>query len=356
MNSIFLESHNLKNRAGGLGTFNYELIKSLSEQDLEDLKITLNLAKIQDVKNEFGSVFKYKKYTSLQRHSIFRVKNKVDVWHSMNQNTKVEPFFSPKKGYILTVHDVNFVEEGAADFNHKSNALFRKKVERASTIAYISEFAKKMTHQYFDIPKDKNEIVIYNGNPIREILNLSNFTANATQTRPYFFSLGDFIPRKNYVSLLKMMLLIPDFDLIIAGNSDRDYGNEVKKFINDNCLSDRVFLVGKISELEKQYYYQNCEAFLFPSIREGFGLPPIEAMRFGKPVFLSTFTSLPEIGGDAAFYWDNFEPDYMKEKLFECLHQFSQNKEFYTKKLIARATFFSWDKAAKSYLELYKSA
>ena len=76
MNSIFLESHNLKNRAGGLGTFNYELIKSLSKQDLEDLKITLNLAKIQDVKNEFGAIFRYKKYTSLQRHSIFRVKNK----------------------------------------------------------------------------------------------------------------------------------------------------------------------------------------------------------------------------------------------------------------------------------------
>ena len=356
MNSIFLESHNLKNRAGGLGTFNYELIKSLSEQNLDELKITLNLAKIQDVKKEFGSVFRYKKYTSLQRHSIFRVKNKVDVWHSMNQNTKVEPFFSPKKGYILTVHDVNFVEEGAADYSHKSNVLFRKKVERATDIVYISEFAKKMTHQYFDIPKDKKEIVIYNGNPIREILDISSCKPNFKSEKSFFFSIGDFIPRKNYISLLKMMILIPDFNLIIAGNSDRDYGNEVKKFINDNCLSDRVFLVGKISELEKQYYYQKCEAFLFPSIREGFGLPPIEAMRFGKPVFLSTFTSLPEIGGDAAFYWDNFEPDYMKENLFESLHQFYQNKEFYTKKLIDRATFFSWDKAAKSYLKLYKSA
>ena len=60
-------------------------------------------------------------------------------------------------------------------------------------------------------------------------------------------------------------------------------------------LQDRVICTGKISEFDKQYYLKHCTAFVFPSLREGFGIPPIEAMRFGKPVFISNNTSLPEV-------------------------------------------------------------
>jgi hypothetical protein len=95
MKSIFLESHNIKNRAGGLGTFNYELIKGLSQLDLSNHKIILNSKDIKILENEFGSTFNYHKYNNLQRHSLFRIRKKFDIWHSLNQNTKVEPFNNP---------------------------------------------------------------------------------------------------------------------------------------------------------------------------------------------------------------------------------------------------------------------
>src|SRR5690625_7873586 len=83
-----------------------------------------------------------------------------------------------------------------------------------------------------------------------------------------------------------MMSLIKDYNLILSGNENTLKDNEVRMLIKELNLENRVFMIGRISELAKQYYMKNCTAFLFPSIGEGFGLPPIEAMRFGKPVFL----------------------------------------------------------------------
>ena len=170
--TVFLETHNLKNKATGLGTFNYELIKGLYQLDFNDLELTLNAKNPKLLEAEFGDKFNYNKYTNLSRHRIFRIRKKYDLWHSVNQNTKVEPFHVKK--YLLTVHDVNFVEEISSDMNHKANKLFIAKLEKSTAITYISEFAKKQTHEYFKVP-NVPEYVIYNGNPISTILDTSNF-------------------------------------------------------------------------------------------------------------------------------------------------------------------------------------
>jgi glycosyltransferase involved in cell wall biosynthesis len=101
--------------------------------------------------------------------------------------------------------------------------------------------------------------------------------------------------------------------------------------------------------------YQHCEAFLFPSLLEGFGLPVIEAMQFGKPVFSSKETSLKEIGGDFAYFWDNFNPEEMKKLIDENLTQFYQNESLADKeKEYARS--FSYEKHFEEYEALYKTA
>lgn len=350
--TVFLETHNLKNKATGLGTFNYELIKGLSQLEFNDLELTLNVKNPEVLAAEFGKKFNYHKYTDLSRHWLFRTRKKHDLWHSVNQNTKVEPFSA--KNYLLTVHDVNFVEEISSDMKHKANRLFLSKLEKATAITYISEFAKKQTHQYFEIP-NVPEYVIHNGNPISTILDTSKFVSSIPVDRPFLYSIGDFLERKNFLSVVKMMVHLPEFNLILSGNKEKAYGQEIERFITENQLQNRVFLTGKVTDLAKQYYLSKCHAFVFPSIREGFGLPPIEAMHFGKPVFLSDKTSLPEIGGNDAYYWNNFDPEYMKTVLMNGLNHFQENRDEMEALVKKRAASFDWKIAAAAYLKVYEN-
>ena len=91
-----------------------------------------------------------------------------------------------------------------------------------------------------------------------------------------------------------------------------------------------------------------------PSLAEGFGIPPVEAMYFGKPIFLSNLTSLPEIGGDLAFYFNDFTSDSMKRIYDEGIEKFNADKENYKTKLKDRASKFSYKSMAESYEGLYK--
>ena len=349
---ILLESHNLKNRTTGFGVFNYELIKAMAKIDF-DQEIYLVAKNTKELSDEFEDKFNYLKYRSFHRLKPFSIRKKVDLWHSLNQNIKVEPFFKPKN-YVLTIHDVNFLEEDTEDFNPKRANFFKEKIRRANYITFISEYAKNQTVKHFDLSNIEHK-VIYNGNSISEKLDLSDFVPEVDTTKPYFFSISAFMEKKNFVSLIEMIRLMPEYNLILAGNHDNEYGLKIKELIAKYKLEDQVFLPGRITEQAKQFYMKNCTAFVFPSFGEGFGLPPLEAMSFGKPILLSDKTSLPEVGGDISFYWTHFDPEYMKQVTLNALQTYSENKAYYVDEYLKRASSFDWNTAAKEYFEVYNS-
>lgn len=353
MPNIFLESHNIKNQFFGFGQFNYHLIKGFYHANPNDFKLTLHVKDASKLKEEFGSFFNYKKYFSFRRYPALRIRKKYAIWHSLNQNIKIEPYHSIP--YVLTVHDVNFIDEVSNNINHEVNVRFQEKLNRSSAITYISEFAKTSTHQHFKVP-NVPEYVIYNGNPITDITLPDNYKPQLTNTRPFLFSIGEFTERKNFHTLVEMLAHLPDYDLVLSGNNETSYAKEkLTATIDSLNLKNRVIITGKIGDLDKQYYLKNCAAFVFPSLREGFGIPPIEAMRFGKPVFLSNNTSLPEIGGKNAFYWDYYESNYMAKVFNNGMNEYLKNKETYSAVYIERAKSFNWDETAKQYIEVYRS-
>ncbi len=351
MKEIFLESHHLKNLNFGFGQFNYHLIKSIYNIHPDDFKTTIHCSEPDKYKKAFGTYFNYKKYHSYTRYQPLRIKKKYDLWHSLNQNTKIEPFYSIP--YLLTIHNISYIQNEENYKEKKNNVLFQNKINRSTAITYISNYAKKSTHKYFNVP-NVPQYVIYNGNPILDTKIPKSYKPKIKIKKPYLFSIGEFTARKNFHTLLPMLTYLNDFNLIIAGKKSTTYADKLKILIQNYKLEDRVFFPGKVSEMDKKFLYKNAEAFVFPSLREGFGLPVIEAMAFGKPVFLSNNTSLPEIGGNFAFYWDNFEPKEMANKVIDGLNQYQNNEEEYKEQYYKQAAKFNWDNTAKKYIEVYR--
>jgi glycosyltransferase involved in cell wall biosynthesis len=143
-------------------------------------------------------------------------------------------------------------------------------------------------------------------------------------------------------------------ELLIAGkHDDPGYVSFIKKESRNLGVENNVRLLGRISETEKSWYFNNCNAFAFPSISEGFGLPVVEAMSCGKPLFLSTRTALPEIGGDVSFYFRDFSPDHMQRVFDNGMEIYNANG--LRKKIKERGDHFCWHKAANEYLNVYRS-
>jgi glycosyltransferase involved in cell wall biosynthesis len=107
-----------------------------------------------------------------------------------------------------------------------------------------------------------------------------------------------------------------------------------------------------VSDGERQWLYEHCEAFLFPSLSEGFGFPVLEAMQAGRPVFMARATSLPEIAGDAGFYFDSFAPDAMAAVFTAGLEAWAADPAG-PERVRRHAAGYSWATTAARYADLY---
>ena len=250
---------------------------------------------------------------------------------------------------ILTIHDLNAVHERFKS-EYKINKRLKKirsYIDACDRVVAISHFVAGDILKYFPEAEGKLS-VIYNG---ADVLKADEGHIPAyLPSKPFLFTIGHVSAKKNF-HVLPALLKDNNYELVISG-VETPYKNkiteEAKKF---NCM-ERVKITGPVSEEDKAWYYKNCAAFVFPSLAEGFGLPVIEAMHFGKPVFLSTLTSLPEIGGDAAFYFDSFDAEAMQQVFTEGMNRFyAGNRE---EKVKAHATQFNWIKTADEYLQLYQ--
>ena len=124
---------------------------------------------------------------------------------------------------------------------------------------------------------------------------------------PFFFTIGQIREKKNFQTLVPMMRSFPHHRLYISGDDHFSFARELRQLIGEQG-EGRVVLTGKVDDEEKRWLYAHAQAFLFPSRLEGFGIPVLEAMRYRCKVFSSRFSSLPEVCGPHATYWDDFSP------------------------------------------------
>lgn len=282
-------------------------------------------------------------------HKLFIPRFDADIWHITYQNTGYMKG-NKKVKKVLTIHDLNFLYEKTDPQKIQKNLRkVQQNIDRADHLVAISNYAKNDVLKHLDT-HNKPFDVIYNGVHVTEPENYTD--PSYKPQKEFLFSIGTVLPKKNF-HVLPALLRGNDYELIIAGKSDKGYVDKIMEMAKQYDVADRVHLPGPISYEDKCWYLKNCKAFMFPSIAEGFGIPVIEAMHFGKPVFLSTRTSLPEVGGKYAYYFDNFEPDYMQQVFEKGREDYETNNR--TSDIVKHALAFNWDKAASEYYEVYKS-
>lgn len=336
-----IDCEKIKHPNTGLFSFCTQLANSI-EKVKDEYKIDTTYLITKKCLAFLPDGIKYRLLTIIDK-IYFRANSKINLFHASFQLGKYIP--SDTK-VVLTIHDLNYLYEKSPKKAKKLHAWVQRNIDKADYLVAISEFAKqdalkhlKTNNKPFDVIY--NGCTFYNGQQI-----------DSPVYKPeckFFYTLGTILPKKNF-HVLPALLTDNNYELIIAGNKS-DYCDiiiaEAKKFNVEN----RVKILGPVSEADKDWYYRNCSAFMFPSIAEGFGLPVIEALHYGKPTFISQHTSLPEIGKDYCFYFDyDFDPEKMRVELRNGMDQFNQRD---INLQIEYAHSYSWDNAARKYCEIY---
>jgi glycosyltransferase involved in cell wall biosynthesis len=298
---------------------------------------------------KFGDKVNYEAISAKRRYFPWLCKP-YDLWYTIHQDSWFFPSIRSTP-YILTINDLNFLGEKTPAKAKARLRRLQKKVDRATAITTISHFSKNAIEQNLNL-KGKPVHVIYCGVTVQSFDNPPK--PAYVPDGDILFSVGVVQPKKNYGVLTGFMKKLPEkYALIIAGNKAGEYSAELERQIRELGLSHRIILPGIISDEDKYWLYRNCKAVLFPSKFEGMGFPPVEAMRFGKPVFASTYSSIPEVSEDKAYYWENFEPDQMADLFLQKLKEY-ENDPDRPGVLKKHSMKYTWENAAIEYLNLFK--
>lgn len=291
----------------------------------------------------FGPEVQYLPVTRWQRTS--HVQPLVySLWHSLHQLNKTLPPQGVTQR-LLTVHDLNYLYGRNAFSTWRHQRRTQALMRRTDHVVAISEYAATDVRQHLGWrgPLD----VIYRGP--RAFAGtpepLPGWAPKPQQ--PFLFHLSRMSPSKNPASLMGMAAQWPEMRFVFCGPPTHD-----AKLLKATTQLPNVEFHFGISEAQKAWAFEHCVGFLFPSLTEGFGLPPVEAMQFGKPVFLSRLTSLPEVGGDAAYYFDDWAPAAMRAVVEEGMRRGAMPARI--AEVRQHALRFDWVQAADRYLALYR--
>lgn len=341
-NNIGISLGNIKYLRDGLGEFSVQLCSRILNH-ADDLRERYNVELYFHVdKSMVGILGKDANYILSSRlQKFFNWQSRpFFIWHTLNQLNKLKPpFLSEHK--LVTVHDLNFVYFKRGFSHWRDSRKVKKIIYRHDEVTTISDYVRNdiKNIMQWDHPIQ----VIYSG--ARNLTSIEQ-TRSETGFSNFLFHLSRMTPSKNINAILGLAAFWPEMNFVLAGpeSSHLDF---VRRS-TEGLANVRVY--GNISDAQKAWFFANCKGFIFPSLTEGFGLPPLEAMHFGKPVFLSNLTCLPEIGGPAAWYFENFTNEHMKAVVESGLSLGPARAEV----IRARAAQFNWDDCANQYIGIYK--
>ena len=278
----------------------------------------------------------------------------IDIFHStymLNisfQNTK----------RITTIHDLIPLKLPHTTLDDKKVFFnkVKKAIEISDKIVTISEHSKKDILEFFDVPEEK-VINCYQSITLPKELLDFNFSVKKfdLEKNEYFLFVGNIEPKKNVGRVIQAFLNIDtDKKLVIVGKKAWLW-EDLLKGSEKAIKKGKIILLDYVSREDLIALYQNAFGFIFPSLYEGFGLPPLEAMACKCPVITSNVSSLPEVCGDAAIYCDPYSILSIQNAMEKLLNMNESERKKLMSKGLKRVEFFNEDEYAKRILNVYES-
>ncbi len=351
----------------GIGQYILHLVNGLAKVDTENEYLLLQSRKDDTTILEQPNFRRISLWTPshhrLERYAlnVELVRLGLDVLHSPD----FIPPHRPSCRSVITVHDLAFLlyphfltKESARYYGHIDQA-----VRWTDHIIAVSESTKRDTSQHLGVPEDKITVVYEAANPIFQPLDRDQAreqvrSRHGVDSRFILF-VSTIEPRKNVPTLIRAMWQLQecykeDVHLVLAGGRGWLF-EDAFAIVEQLNMDSRVHFVGRVSSEDLLYLYNAAEMLAHPAFYEGFGLPPLEAMACGLPVVVSNVASLPEVVGDAGLLIDPHDVDELTVAMWRTLNDGELRQEMREKGL-RQAEHFSWERAARETLAIYKLA
>lgn len=353
----------------GIGIYVERLVDYLARHDHEN-EYVLFLSKSGMVDCAVNAP-NFKKVEADVRHYSFGeqvvfpwliMKEKLDIMHFTHFNAPL----AYRGKSVVTIHDLTlsfYPGRKMTSSLHRLaySATIRSIARRAKKILSVSAHTKKDLVEILDVPEDKIAVVLNGVNRERFETEISDERLEKAKKKlgiegKYLLYTGVFREHKNLVRLVEAFAQIaekhPDTNLVLAGKEDPGY-RDVRDAIVRLGLSGRVRLPGFVDNDDIAPLYRGAEAYVFPSLYEGFGLPVLEAMAAGIPVICSKGSSLVEVAGEGnAVFFDPLRVDDMADAMERFLSHPEMRADFIRKGL-SRVREFSWEKTGEGVHSAY---